>query len=93
MKKSLIYLAILSNTLLLTACGGGSETQPTENRAVLGVSQNSTIMKENLLYSMKKGETIVPITSEPKVAIETNLVTGQTTAKLLSGSAKIVVLN
>jgi len=92
MKKNLLYLSILSSTLFFTACGG-SDDQTKENKAVLGISQTSTLMQKNLLYSMNKGETIVPISQEPRVTIETNIQTGQTTAKLLSGQAKILALN
>jgi hypothetical protein len=92
MKKNLLYLTLLSSTLLFTACGT-SESQIKENKAVLGVSQNSTIMKENLPYSMHKGDSIVPLSTEPRITVETNIQTGQTTAKLLSGQAKILALN
>lgn len=93
MTTKLIYLTIISSSFLLTACGGDADNKATENRAVLGASQSSTIMKEHLRYSMSRDETIVPISKEPQITIEMNIQTGQTTAELLSGQAKIIALN
>ena len=46
-------------------------------------------MKIGEPYTIHKGETISKVSLEPKLTIETNLETGETTATLLEGEAKI----
>jgi len=94
MKKNLTYLTLLSSSFLLIACGGAtSDNKSTENKAVLGVTKTTTIMQKNILYTMAKGKSIVPISSTPNIVLYTNVETGKTTAKLLKGEAKIIALN
>ena len=50
---------------------------------------NEKNMKIGIIYMMKKGETIKKVSSEPKLLIETDIETGETTATLLEGKANI----
>jgi len=90
MKKTLLS-TLLFASLLLTACGESDKT--TENKAVLGVSETPSdiMMQKNQPYTIHKGETITPISDAPKISMTTDMETGQTVAKLLSGEAKIVL--
>jgi len=83
-------------TLLFTACGGGGSSEQTD---VLGASDtqivettraNEKVMKVGEKNSVEKGETIRKVSDDAKITIETNTETGETTATLLEGEAKIV---
>ena len=150
MKKNLLYLGLITGSLLFTGCSEDSNS--TEKKDTLGVQQvqenteisqvqtateeikeetkesttpseqglaikeeassiedqvpatakendkdntvetnrlNEKKMKIGIIYMMKKGETIKKISSEPKLVIETDIETGETTATLLEGEAKI----
>lgn len=52
-----------------------------------------TVMIENTTYNIYKGESIVPISENPQVVIETDITTGKTITILRSGEAKIININ
>ena len=101
MKKTLVYLSFATISLLFTACGevGVNGNQ----KAVLGVNENNEsgsistsrdtsaeLMKLEKTYNIEKGESIKPLSENPKIVIETNIKTGKTTATLLLGEAEIL---
>ena len=47
------------------------------------------VMKVDTEYKMQKGETIIPVSENPKIVLKTDTQTGETTATLLEGEAKI----
>ena len=50
---------------------------------------NEKVMKVDKEYKMKQGETIIPMSENPKIVLKTDTQTGETTATLLDGEAKI----
>jgi len=46
-------------------------------------------MKVDTEYKIQKGETIIPVSENPKIMLKTDTQTGETTATLLEGEAKI----
>jgi len=103
MTKKLFYIGLMSTAMLFTACSGDSDNQkqksPVEDVKGLShespegqmetTSNNEKVMELNKAYVMSKGESIKKISSNPKIVLETNLETGETTATLLKGEAKI----
>jgi hypothetical protein len=73
-------LIITASILALTACGGGNGggEQPTAKSMVVGQT-----------YIMKKGQNIVRKKEPTKIEVSTDIDTGISTAKLISGAADI----
>jgi len=89
-----IYLVFLLISLVFIACGKEQNNRVIiKPPTIVGVAQNSTIMEQNQLYKIQQGISIVPISLEPIITIETNLTTGETTAQLINGEAEIVTSN
>ncbi|WP_201352261.1 hypothetical protein [Hydrogenimonas urashimensis] len=85
MKKVCLACTIL---LLLSACGGGSSTgtgDSDKKSAEVGIKE----MQTGVAYVLHEGDTIVKKSDNTVVLLETDALSGETTATLQSGSATI----
>jgi len=83
MKKDLLYIGLIAIAIFSTACSGESTSSQEMGKST------EKIMKIGEKYRISKGEIITKISSQPKITIETDPNTGETTATLLEGEAKI----
>ena len=65
------------------------ETNDTSDLMTPTSSNRDVAMKVGKSYSMKAGESIEKVSNSPKIELNTNTKTGETTATLLEGEAKI----
>jgi hypothetical protein len=80
-----IFIATVS-IFIITACGGGGTSEPT------GGNQEPTpavSMEIGKTYTMKKGQTIVRKEEPTQIVVHTDITSGESTAKLISGAATI----
>jgi len=98
MKKNLLYIGLMATAMLFTACSGDSSSeqsnpqgsaQESADEQMETTNRNEKVMELNKAYTMSKGETIKKISSTSKIVLETSLETGETTATLVEGEAKI----
>ena len=86
MNKYIKLTCIALTAMLFTACGGSSTTDSKSNN---NYGTNERMVK-NKEYTVNKGDEIEKISSNPTIEIISNLETGITTAKLISGEAAII---
>ena len=70
-----------ATVLLFVACGGGGGND--------GSVDTTTVMQKHTPYTMQAGKTITRTEVSTIIALETNTSTGETTATLMEGGAKI----
>jgi major membrane immunogen (membrane-anchored lipoprotein) len=66
-----------------------TDTEDNATDGLMTPSSKNINMKIGNGYIMKKGESIVKLSQSPKIELKTNTKTGETTATLLEGEAKI----
>ncbi len=85
-KINLLLSALLA--LSFSGCQGVStDTNIDSSASNLG---SNIRMERNKPYSIEKGDQIEKISENPKLKIDSDLVTGKTTVTLISGSAAII---
>ena len=88
MNKKINLLISALVALSLSGCGGSSDNS-TVSADNSNVGSNIR-MERNVQYVVKKGDEIEKISENPKLKINSNLLTGKSVVTLLSGSAAII---
>ncbi len=78
------HAAILALTLGLAGCGGGGTAESPETLS------GSVTMVTGRAYTVEEGDTIEKSSADTVVRITSDLQSGETTATLLSGGARLV---
>ena len=86
MSKLIKIAAIMIVSIFFTACGDSSSTTPTGG-SDYGTNER---MVTNKTYTINSGDEIEKISDDPTIEVVTDLETGVTTAKLVSGEAAII---
>ena len=72
-----------ATALLFVACGGGGGGDNSDS------VDTATVMQKHTPYTMQAGKTITRTEANTIIVLETNISTGETTATLVDGGAKI----
>jgi len=86
MNKLIKITAIAIVSIFFTACGDDSSTSVVDNNDY-GTNER---MITDKTYTINSGDEIEKISEDPTIEVVTNLETGVTTAKLISGEAAII---
>jgi len=78
-------LAVVS--VFFTACGSSSSTTTATSQGDYGTNERMITNKD---YKINSGDEIEKISDDPTIEVVTDLETGITTAKLISGEAAII---
>jgi len=88
MKKSVKLLIMsLFSIILFSGCGNSNTSTHSDNIKSYGTN---TRMKQYKEYQINKGDEIEKLSADTKIEINSDLKSGKTTAKLISGDASII---
>ena len=86
MKTVLKVSAIVLISMFLNACGGGGGST-SGNNDNQGTNER---MERGKVYKINKGDEIEKLSDDPKIEVTSNLKTGETEVKLISGEAALI---
>jgi len=83
--KKYLFLSIVA--VIFSACGGSVDNNIKDSASNLGTNER---MLTGVTYKINSGDEIEKLSKNPQIEINSNLKTGETTAKLISGEAAII---
>jgi hypothetical protein len=87
MKTVLKISAIAIISMFLNACGGGGSNNNNIDKSNYGTNER---MVKDKVYTVNKGDEIEKLSDNPQLEIKSDLKTGKTEVKLLSGEASLI---